>query len=137
MNRLDLATAKALIDFSGSGAVSSDLSQLQLEGAVALHNILSEKGLAYLADEVGMGKTYVALGVVALMRRFKPDLRVLYLLPKNNVRDKWLKDYRSFIDKNYRSQDGIIKGFGNSPAAPNRLCSSLSDLVQAVATESW
>ena len=136
MNKLDLATADALIDFSGKGAVSNDLSQLQLEGAVALHNILSDKGLAYLADEVGMGKTYVALGVVALMRRFKPDLRVLYLLPKNNVRDKWLKDYRSFIDKNYRSQDGIVKGFGNAPAAPNRLCSSLSDLVQAVATES-
>ena len=136
MNKLDLATAEALIDFSGKGAVSDDLSQLQLKGAVALHNILSDKGLAYLADEVGMGKTYVALGVVALMRRFKPDLRVLYLLPKNNVRDKWLKDYRSFIDKNYRSQDGIVKGFGNAPAAPNRLCSSLSDLVQAVATGS-
>lgn len=136
MNKLDLATAEALIDFSGKGAVSDDLSKLQLKGVVALHNILSEKGLAYLADEVGMGKTYVALGVVALMRRFKPDLRVLYLLPKNNVRDKWLKDYRSFIDKNYRSQDGIVKGFGNVPAAPNRLCNSLSDLVQAVATES-
>lgn len=136
MNKLDLATAEALIDFSGKGAVSDDLSQLQLKGAVALHNILSDKGLAYLADEVGMGKTYVALGVVALMRRFKPDLRVLYLLPKNNVRDKWLKDYRSFIDKNYRSQDGIVKGFGNAPAAPSRLCSSLSDFVQAVATGS-
>lgn len=136
MNKLDLASAEALIDFSGKGAVSDDLSQLQLKGALALHNILSDKGLAYLADEVGMGKTYVALGVVALMRRFKPDLRVLYLLPKNNVRDKWLKDYRSFIDKNYRLQDGIVKGFGNAPAAPYRLCGSLSDLVQSVATGS-
>lgn len=136
MNKLDLATAAELIDFSGNGAVSADLSKLQLEGAVALHNILSDIGVAYLADEVGMGKTYVALGVVALMRRFKPDLRVLYLLPKNNVRDKWLKDYRSFIDKNYRLQDGVVKGFGNSPAAPNRLCSSLSDLTQTVATAS-
>lgn len=136
MDKLDLSTAEALIDFSGKGAVSDGLAQQQLQGTVALHNMLVEHGLAYLADEVGMGKTYIALGVVALMRRFEPALRVLYLLPKNNVRDKWKKDYRSFIDKNYRMNDGIVKGFGSDPAAPSRLCRSLSDLVQAVATDS-
>lgn len=136
MVELDLSTVAALIDFSGKGAVSDSLAQQQLQGTVALHNMLGKNGLAYLADEVGMGKTYVALGVVALMRRFEPALRVLYLLPKNNVRDKWRKDYRSFIDKNYRMNDGIVKGFGSAPAAPYRLCSSLSDLVQAVATDS-
>jgi superfamily II DNA or RNA helicase len=136
MDKLDLPTAEALIDFCGNGAVSDGLAQQQLQGTVALHNMLAEHQLAYLADEVGMGKTYIALGVVALMRRFQPALRVLYLLPKNNVRDKWQKDYRSFIDKNYLLHDGIVKGFGSAPAAPYRLCGSLSDLVQAVATNS-
>lgn len=136
MDRLDLQTAAELIDFGGKGAIPQDLAQLQLEGSVALHNMLAEHGMAYLADEVGMGKTYIALGVVALMRRFQPGLRVLYLLPKNNVRDKWQKDYRSFVDKNLRMHDGIVKGFGSAPAAPFRSCSSLSNLVQAVATDS-
>lgn len=136
MDKLDFTTAQALIDFGGKGAVSDSLAQQQLEGTVALHNMLADHGLAYLADEVGMGKTYIALGVVALMRRFQPALRVLYLLPKNNVRDKWQKDYRSFIDKNYRLHDGIVKGFGSAPAAPYRLCGSLSELVQAVASDS-
>lgn len=137
MNKLDLNTVTSLIDFSGNGAVSEALAQQQLQGTVALHNMLAEDdGVAYLADEVGMGKTYISLGVVALMRRFRPELRVLYLLPKNNVRDKWQKDYNSFIDKNYRLHDGVVKGFGNAPAAPYRLCESMSDLLQAVATDS-
>lgn len=137
MNKIDWNTAADLIDFGGKQAVSEALARQQLEGTVALHNMLAEEnGVAYLADEVGMGKTYIALGVVALMRRFQPGLRVLYLLPKNNVRDKWQKDYNSFIDKNYRLQDGVVKGFGNAPAAPFRLCESLSDLLQAVATDS-
>jgi hypothetical protein len=136
MDKLDLQTAAVLIDFSGNGTIPASMAEQQLVGTVALHNMLAEHGLAYLADEVGMGKTYIGLGVVALMRRFQPELRVLYLLPKNNVRDKWQKDYRSFVDKNYQQHDGIVKGFGNAPAAPFRVCRSLSDLVQAVATES-
>ena len=137
MDKIDWNTAAGLIDFSGKQAVSESLAQQQLQGAVALHNMLaSEDGVAYLADEVGMGKTYIALGVVALMRRFQPGLRVLYLLPKNNVRDKWQKDYLSFIDKNYLLHDGVVKGFGNAPAAPFRLCETLPHLVQAAATNS-
>ena len=58
MVELDLSTVAALIDFSGKGAISDSLAQQQLLGTVALHNMLKKHGLAYLADEVGMGKTY-------------------------------------------------------------------------------
>jgi hypothetical protein len=136
MLTINLDTARALINFQGENAVSAAMAEQQLAGTVALHNMLGTHGMAYLADEVGMGKTYIALGAVALMRRFKPDLRVLYLLPKNNVRDKWRKDYRSFVATNYRHHDGIVKGFGQDPAAPYRNCQSLADLMQAVATDS-
>jgi hypothetical protein len=136
MQKIDLRAAGALINFQGEDAVSSMLAGQQLAGTVALHNMLATHGAAYLADEVGMGKTYIALGVVALMRRFQPDLRVLYLLPKNNVRDKWRKDYRSFVAANYRHHDGIVKGIGQQPAAPYRNCATLRDLMQAVATDS-
>ena len=81
-----------------------------------------------------MGKTYIALGIAALMRRFNPSLRVLYLLPKNNVRDKWVKDYRSFVEYNYVPRDLSVKGLGNQPVAPYRACAGLPELIQSVAT---
>ena len=77
MNRIDRDTAACLIDFSAGKPELEQLAAQQLEGTVALHNRLADSRVAYLADEVGMGKTYIALGVAALMRRFNPALRVL------------------------------------------------------------
>lgn len=134
MKRIDQDTAARLIDFSAGKPELQQLAAQQLEGAVALHNRLVDRRVAYLADEVGMGKTYIALGVAALMRRFNPSLRVLYLLPKNNVRDKWVKDYKSFIEYNYVPRDFSVKGLGNQPVAPYLACSGLPELIQAVAT---
>ena len=81
MKPLDLATARRILDFSGGDPTMKNLGELQLKGAVAIHNMIADPsiGMGYLADEVGMGKTYVALGVVALMRYFNPTLRVLYM----------------------------------------------------------
>ena len=90
MQRINKATAGTVIDFSGGNPELKGLAEQQLLGAVALYNKLADHQVAYLADEVGMGKTYIGLGVVALMRHFNPGLRVLYLLPKNNVRDIWI-----------------------------------------------
>lgn len=136
MERIDQDTAGSLIDFSAGKPELQLLAAQQLEGAVALHNRLADSRVAYLADEVGMGKTYIALGVAALMRRFNPTLRVLYLLPKNNVRDKWVKDYKSFIEYNYVPRDLSVKGLGNQPVAPYLACPGLPELIQAVATSS-
>lgn len=136
LKRIDQDTAASLIDFSAGQKELQPLAAQQLEGTVALHNRLADSRVAYLADEVGMGKTYIALGVAALMRRFNPSLRVLYLLPKNNVRDKWVKDYKSFIEYNYVPRDLSVKGLGNLPVAPYRACSGLPELIQEVATSS-
>jgi hypothetical protein len=68
---IDIAAARRVLDFSkriGPGQRADE----QLEGAVAIHNILDQHGVAYLADEVGMGKTYVALGALALFRHLNP-----------------------------------------------------------------
>ncbi|UUC21418.1 DEAD/DEAH box helicase family protein [Pseudomonas asiatica] len=136
MQRINQATAASLIDFSAGKQELEQLAVQQLEGTVALHNRLADHRVAYLADEVGMGKTYIALGVAALMRRFNPSLRVLYLLPKNNVRDKWVKDYRSFVEYNYVPRDLSVKGLGNQPVAPYLVCLGLPELIQVVATSS-
>lgn len=81
-------TAAQLLDFDRM-IHNPQRARDQLHGAVAMHNILQRHRVAYLADEVGMGKTYVALGVVALLRHFTPDLRVLVITPRENIQQKW------------------------------------------------
>lgn len=59
-----------------------------------------------LADEVGMGKTYVAMGVIAakLLRPTKNDRRALLITPPSAVlRSKWEQEIRSF------SQNYLVK----------------------------
>ena len=53
---IDLEAARKLIDF-GASIGEGPRADEQLEGAVALHNLLQSQRVAYLADEVGMGKT--------------------------------------------------------------------------------
>ncbi len=71
---ISIGTAAQLLDF-GARIGPGQRADEQLAGSVAIHNILAERGIAYLADEVGMGKTYVALGALALFRHFRPDFR--------------------------------------------------------------
>lgn len=130
---LDLDTAGRILDFSGGDPALKDLGQLQLEGAVALHNMIADPdvGVGYLADEVGMGKTYMALGVVALMRYFNPALRVLYLCPSNNVQEKWYsREYRTFIKHNVRVSHYRIRTADGKPAVPRTSCRNVAELIK-------
>ena len=88
---INIEEARELLNFAGNNPDFKDLGEKQLESTVALYNMIKDGNLGYLADEVGMGKTYVALGVISLMRYINPSLKVLYILPKQNVLDKWLK----------------------------------------------
>jgi len=51
-----------------------------------------------LADEVGMGKTYEALGVIAARSHEHPDARTLILTPGPDLNTKWVKELRAFAD---------------------------------------
>jgi hypothetical protein len=131
---IDLETAALLIDFSGGNEHLKPLGQLQLEGAVALQNMLSNPDihLGYLADEVGMGKTYVALGVVALMRCFKPSLRVLYICPSTNVQEKWYaRELPAFIGRNFKGTNFNIRTPQGKPGTPAAFCSNIKELIGA------
>src|SRR5207237_4721806 len=98
---IDLATAGRLLDF-GARIGQGPRAQEQLEGALAIHNILERHRVAYLADEVGMGKTYVALGAMALFRHFDPAFSVLVIAPRENIQRKWMKELRNFAAYNVR-----------------------------------
>jgi hypothetical protein len=86
-----MSRALKVIDLSGKDPDLKNIGMDQLRSAVALQSILLRHGTAYLADEVGMGKTYVALALVTLLRCYKPDLRVLYITSSRNVREKWAR----------------------------------------------
>ena len=76
------------------------MAEMQLQGIASIYNILCKHGFAYLADEVGMGKTYQALGLVALLWNEKPDARVLFISPRQNLQVKWHGDYIRFFASN-------------------------------------
>ena len=99
-----------LIDFGlppeqGNSRYAS-MAKLQAEGVAAIYNILCHLKFAYLADEVGMGKTYQALGVAAVLWNLKPDARVVFICPRANLQSKWIRDYTNFISNNYRKPQG-------------------------------
>ena len=125
-----LAAAEQLLDFGvrlGAGAESR--AREQLEGAVALHNILERHGVAYLADEVGMGKTYVALGAIALFRHYDPSFRVLVIAPRENIQRKWRKEFRNFVEHNVRHPDLRVKALDGRPARALVGCENLIQLL--------
>jgi superfamily II DNA or RNA helicase len=130
---ISISTARALLDFSGGSSSADIAAEQQLEGAVALHNLLTQKPFVYLADEVGMGKTYVALGTVALFRHFHPAWRVLYLTPRENIQQKWLKELQNFTANNWRVTDNRVRSFQGTPAYGVSVCHSLLDFAREAA----
>ena len=127
---IDLRAARQLLDF-GARMGEGQRAEEQLEGAVAIHNLLEREGVAYLADEVGMGKTYVALGALALFRHYQPNFRVLVLAPKENIQAKWMKELRNFVSHNVRFADMRVKNIDDRPARPLVRCNSLLEFVNS------
>ncbi len=125
---IDLEAARALLDF-GRRMGQGHRAEEQLRGAVAIHNILRQHRVAYLADEVGMGKTYVALGALALFRHFEPNFRVLVIAPRENIQRKWQKELANFAAYNVRFADMRVTTFDGRPARPLVSCGNLIDLV--------
>jgi superfamily II DNA or RNA helicase len=131
---IDVQIARELLDF-GARIGQGPRADEQLEGAVALHNILESTGIAYLADEVGMGKTYVALGALSLFRHFNPSFRVLVLSPRRNIQQKWMKELRNFVANNVRFSDLRVKSIDGKPARELVSCENLLDLVHEVSID--
>ena len=130
---IDLQAAEQLLDFSRRlepDASGKRRAREQLEGAVAIHNILNRHGVAYLADEVGMGKTYVALGAMALFRHFNPGFRVMIIAPRQNIQLKWINELRNFTQYNVKVNDLRVRAVDGGPARPIARCESLLDLVR-------
>lgn len=81
----------------------------QAEGVAHLWNLLSMHRVALLADEVGMGKTFQALGVATLLWRMKPDAKILVMAPNRDICEHWEKEFEGFVSLHYRQADDRVK----------------------------
>lgn len=130
------AYVEALINFAPTEAIKrAGIGELQRDGAVALFNMLVRNGVAYLADEVGMGKTYIGLAVMHLLRYQKPDARVLIITPRRNIQEKWVSDLTSFVQQNWRKADHRVKTPHGSAVWPTLMPDRLADWTRDVYTE--
>ena len=115
-----------LVDFTPQDSgVSKSVGKLQREGTVAAFNMLAHNGCAYLADEVGMGKTYVALGVMGLLRYFDPHARVIVIAPRQNIQEKWKKELTNFVRNNWKIIGNRVKSLESTPVWEPVVCGNL------------
>jgi len=102
----------------------------QVQGITTLYNLLCAQPVAYLADEVGMGKTYQALGLACLLWNLEPAARVMVVAPRGNVQRKWEADYTTFLQNNYLLRDDRVKDcLLGRPVREPVVCENLTDLV--------
>lgn len=112
---------------------STSMQYKQAEGSSYLFNLLNEKELALLADEVGMGKTMQSLAVCSALWQQKPEARILVLTPRNEVAYNWQREYETFIKVHYKVKDDIVKSrIDGKPINPAIFCSNLYDLATEV-----
>lgn len=102
--------------------IDKDIAERQFQVILNGFNHLIQPGnnFLYLADEVGLGKTYIAIGIASLLRYFSdhPErYQDVIIVPKQNLQYKWQKEINNFIQKNYLLKDNIVKSVLNRPAA--------------------
>ena len=86
-------------DAASRAATSEAMVQQQTEGVAALCAILEKQPFAYLADEVGLGKTVQALGVAAWFRHKDNNSRVLIITPREVIQRGWVTEFELFASK--------------------------------------
>ncbi|HQC95204.1 MAG TPA: DEAD/DEAH box helicase family protein [Aquabacterium sp.] len=103
------------------GIPQADVLRQEQTVLAALRRLDKRPGIL-LADEVGMGKTYEALGIAAAVRRADPDARIVIVTPGPELNAKWAKDIAGFKE---------MHDFGSAQV---RAARHLRDFVEATRT---
>ncbi|MEZ4361621.1 MAG: helicase-related protein [Kofleriaceae bacterium] len=82
-------------------------------------DMLAERPGIVLADEVGMGKTYEALGIAAAIQKQNRSSRIVVVTPGPDLNTKWFSEFARFREL-YDFGDGVVA------------VRSLAEFVQAV-----
>ena len=100
---VNLERVNNIVNFTGMNSSfngDNTILDLQAKGVTALCNILKTRQYAYLADEVGMGKTYQAIGVISMLLKEKPDAKILVIAPNRSVQSNWISEIKNFENNN-------------------------------------
>lgn len=134
---LTAAAVRSYIDFDGhcehhTDAVSSQAS-LQSEGVAAIWHLLETKSFAYLADEVGMGKTRQAMGVIATQFLRNPDARIVVVCSNETLQRQWQSEWSEFLRTCYRLEDDrLLSSIDAAPLEQLHLHGNLDGFVEAL-----
>lgn len=99
-----LSKIQEIIDLNPDGTIANSISERQLKVIYKAYNYLiksDNNNIVYIADEVGLGKTYIAMGIMALLRHEDQESNDLIIVPKSNLQKKWDEAIKSFFDINY------------------------------------
>jgi len=89
---------------------TKDIYTYQYEGIAGLIPILKKYNVALLSDEVGMGKTFQALSVLAWYYKKNPNLKVLILTPNDIVMKQWYqKAFNNFYNNHLKNKSNFPK----------------------------
>lgn len=105
---------KSILNLRSNDSIGEELANRQLEAITKSYLYLSksDNNIIYIADEVGLGKTYIAAGIAMLFRHYSADInshKDLIIVPKKNLQDKWKKELKNFVSNNYLCDDDLIK----------------------------
>src|SRR5438270_7722543 len=94
------------VDLRNDRVSDEDADRQMRTAAEILHRLDDQPGLI-LADEVGMGKTYVALAVaVSVLEATRRRNPVVVMVP-SAVADKWPKEWAVFADRCLAAGHGL------------------------------
>ncbi len=98
--------------------IRREIIELQEDTVVAALDILEREPGVLLADEVGMGKTFQTLAIIACLRHDNPEARVLVVTPTRELCEQWFWTAKRFGEH----------GFARLPAAALGTAKSLKEL---------
>lgn len=110
--KLTAGQIRSFINFDGGEHIDitgTQQSRAQSEGVAALWHLLRNKGFAYLADEVGMGKTRQAMAVIALQLLEDPKAQIVIVCPGQTLQRQWLGEWDAFLRSCYKLLDNRLR----------------------------
>ncbi|WP_162055896.1 helicase-related protein [Pontibacter pamirensis] len=117
-----------ILQLKTNESIADEIAFRQLNVIEKAYDYLSQENnnIIYIADEVGLGKTYIALGIASLFRHFTKDPekhRDLIIVPKKNLQQKWQKEAKNFFNSNYLPENSFLKHYlTEAELVKDRLC---------------
>ena len=139
MEYINDSTIRSILNLQGSPLIQKSIADRQIEVIRKGFNFLSqdENNALYIADEVGLGKTYIALGIASLLRHFSSNPenhQDVIIVPKNNLQLKWKKEILQFSNNNYQLLDNRVKSVIGKPTGEITIHNQLEAIAADVPT---